>query len=135
MPLLRRHFLSLVGLSITALASHPVWGALAGKPAIPALARRLQDALPNAASARALGNACLARHPEEADAAALARQVTALLAPYARPAASGRELADALSRLRVSEFQRGDVVDLDGWVLARSEVTVCALVAMVKADS
>jgi len=133
MTLLRRHFISLVGSSVTALTSHPVWGALAGRPAFPTLGARLEEALPNAASARALGNAYLAGHPEEANAAALARQVAALLAPYARQTASGQELSDALARLRIYDFRRGDVVDLDGWVLSRSEVTVCALIAAVRA--
>ncbi len=133
MTLLRRRFISLVGSSVAALTSHPVWGALAGRPAIPTLSARLEEVLPNAASARALGNAYLAEHPEEADAEALARQVTELLAPYARQTVAGQELADALARLRASDFRRGDVVDLDGWVLSRSEVTVCALVAAVRA--
>lgn len=134
MPLLRRRFLSFVGLSIVAFTSHPVWGALAGRPAIPNLSTRLEKVLPDAASARALGSAYLARHPEQADAAALARQVMALLAPYAPPTAAGQALADALARLRASDFRRGDIVDLDGWVLSRSEVTVCALVAAVRTD-
>jgi hypothetical protein len=133
MTLLRRRFISLVGSSIAALTSHPVWGALAGRPPIPTLSARLEAALPNAASARALGNAYLAGHPEEADAAALARRVTALLAPYARQTATDRELSDTLARLRASDFRRGDIVDLDGWMLSRSEVTVCALVAAVRA--
>lgn len=134
MTLLRRRFMSLVGSSFAAFTSLPVWVALAGGTAIPTLGVRLENALSDAASARALGSAYLARHPEEADTAALARRVMALLAPYARPTAAGRELAEALARLRTTDFRRGDIVDLDGWVLSRSEVMVCALVAAVRAD-
>jgi len=134
MPLLRRRFVSFIGLSIGALVSHPAWGVLAGRPVVPALSARLEAALPNVASARALGEIYLARHPGKVDAAALTRQVAALLAPYARPSAEGPELADAFARLRAADFRRGDVVDLDGWVMSRSEVAVCALIAAVRMD-
>jgi hypothetical protein len=74
-----------------------------------------------------LGGLYLAAAPGEADPARLQR---VLGLDAARDRAGG---ADALERLRArhrADFAEGDVVVLQGWLLSRTELRMCALVQL-----
>jgi hypothetical protein len=75
-------------------------------------------------SAIAIGRRYLARYPDEASPQRLAQAL--------RPAAGdGPAAARRALRARVrADFERGDTVLLDGWVLARSECQACAALAL-----
>jgi hypothetical protein len=96
----------------------------------PPLAARLAALFSAPESAAILGRAYLAEAPAEADPDGLVARIL--------PESSARELA-ALDgeRLRalVAERQRGDFAAgrtfvLDGWVLSRTELRLCALAAL-----
>lgn len=75
-------------------------------------------------SARAVGRRYLELHPEQAD-----------LQVLLNGARLGSEihrssLKEALDHQRKQDFLRGDTIVLDGWLLARSEVYVCAILAL-----
>jgi hypothetical protein len=74
-------------------------------------------------SAAALGRAYLRRHPEEASAAGLALALE-------RRLPGGMPPERALRRACAEDFAAGDTLRLDGWVLARSECRLCALLAL-----
>lgn len=78
-------------------------------------------------SAAAIGRRYLAAVPTEAD-------LDRLLAGLGEAGAGGQsDLAQRL-RARISQdFARGDTVQLEGWVLARSECRACAVVSMIEA--
>ncbi len=75
-------------------------------------------------SALAIGRRYLSRYPDDAGAQAFARDL--------RRAGAGDPTAARLAlRARVREdFERGDTVLLDGWVLARGECQACAALAL-----
>jgi hypothetical protein len=86
----------------------------------------LADLLPRIASVRDLGVEYLRRAPEEADEARLPRAVRAIL--------SRTSLAGGLEQMRErffeqerSDFERGDVVRIDGWLLSRTSLRLCAI--------
>ena len=83
-------------------------------------------------SAGELGRRYLAQHPGEADPFRLAETVFSEWAPAeARAAASSRAvLRELLGERRRSDFRRGDVVSIGGWVLSRTECRVCAIAAL-----
>ncbi len=73
-------------------------------------------------SAIAIGRRYLSRYPDHAGARALADELGR---------AGAGDLARSALRARVREdFERGDTVLLEGWVLARSECRACAAVAL-----
>jgi hypothetical protein len=75
-------------------------------------------------SAIAIGRRYLSRYPDDAGARILADDLR-------RAGADDPAAARAALRVRVREdFERGDTVLLDGWVLARSECRACAAVAL-----
>ena len=83
------------------------------------LAGRLRD--PEAA--RALGLAYLSEHPGERDPGFL-HAVTL------KGAGEGPRAVRWLRARCRDDFSRGDTVRIDGWVLARTECRLCALVAL-----
>jgi len=85
--------------------------------------RDLASRLRNPDAARELGNRYLGLHPEERDLAFLRA------ATLAR-AGEGAPSIDALHARCRDDFQRGDTVVIDRWVLARTEGRLCALVAL-----
>jgi len=116
-------------LAYTTRSSGQQAGAFELEPAVTADATAARDALvalvtrPDAADE--IGRSYLALHPEEADADAL---VAALAPPgSAVERARGGALARAMRRRVHDDFARGDIVELDGWQLARSEARLCAL--------
>ena len=79
--------------------------------------------------AAAVGRRYLALHPDEADADRLSEA----LFDSAQPSRATTEaLRSDLSRQRQRDFRDGDVVILDGWLLARSEARVCALTVLLQ---
>lgn len=77
----------------------------------------------NRAAARAIGRRYLAAEPGEADAVFLAEQ----LFGDDRTSLSLAEMRQAVGAARTRDFANGDTVLIDGWLLARSEVRLCAL--------
>ncbi|MDP6346458.1 MAG: hypothetical protein QF578_05385 [Alphaproteobacteria bacterium] len=94
------------------------------------------------ASARQLGTWYLRTTPGGDDAATLVADLARHLC-QGRPATMAGGLNDlplrelkTLFRDRVSQdFAEGDTVEVDGWVLARSEVQLCALTALASATA
>ena len=111
---------------LLALGALALSGALApsGEPAPAEIGgRSLVGRLRDPDAARRLGLAYLARHPGERDPGFL----------HAATLKDAGEGSRALRRLRArcrEDFARGDTVRLDGWVLARTECRLCALVAL-----
>lgn len=75
--------------------------------------------------ARAVGRAFLATHPAEADRARLLAALAGL-----EQIQTPTGLRQAFAGFRERDFQAGDIVIVDGWVLARCEARLCALVAL-----
>lgn len=80
-------------------------------------------------SARALGRRYLARFPDHADRALLLRR-SGLADFPGDPPTEATLLKTALDHRRKQDFLAGDTVILDGWMLAQSEVCLCALLAL-----
>lgn len=75
-------------------------------------------------SAIAIGRRYLGRYPDGAASQALADELS-------RAGAGDPAAVRAALRARVrQDFERGDTVLLDGWVLARSECQACAALAL-----
>jgi hypothetical protein len=74
-------------------------------------------------AARRLGRLYLARHPEEADGAALARD----LFGSAGVPGDDRRAAQTWEKSCQADFRAARLVALEGWWLARSEARLCAL--------
>ncbi len=124
----RRRFLAL---GLAAAVAGQIRPALAGAPlgglAGPAndTERRLAGLFRNPEFAREVGRKYLAIHPDEADR----YRLRTTLFGVARPRSSAA-LRNVLADRRRKDFEDGDIAVVDGWVLARSEARVCALVAL-----
>lgn len=121
----RRRLLQLLAaLAISApLAITPRAFARTRSAASPGMAAALRQLLPNAASAAVIGRAYLDRYEEEASPRVLERSIRESL---------GKQSPDAgvlLQRIR-RDFDTGDTVRLDGWLLSRTEARLCALRVM-----
>jgi hypothetical protein len=78
--------------------------------------------------ARHLGQRYVAQVPVERDAVVLARLIdAALMDDHAATVDDRAALADALDARIRAEFGAGQIVRVDGWVLARTEARLCAL--------
>lgn len=86
----------------------------------------LAAALPHGDSARAIGQRYLAAFPAEADAARLRSSLFTDVAP-GDAATMRRHLKSRVQR----DFTDGETVELDGWILARSECRACALLSLL----
>jgi hypothetical protein len=80
-------------------------------------------------AARAVGLRYLAYFPAEADREWLWRMLSANLKYH--PSADPDSLGGALGNQCRQEFMAGSTVLVDGWILARSEARVCALLALL----
>jgi hypothetical protein len=106
-------------------------GCLPALRQLPSLQADLEHALRNfgasaigdAASLRRLGALYLARHPPERDLTHLTR---VLLGAHAMPEMSA--LFESVAR----DWRSHDVALLDGWLLARTEARVCALLHLMQ---
>jgi len=118
----RRRFLALASATSATLAVPAV--ALPGTAAAPVSGVGPALAFKHRASAIAIGRRYLGRFPDD---------------PHPEVLAEGRRLADEIDpaaarsalRARVQQdFERGDTVMLDGWILSRSECRACAALAL-----
>lgn len=94
----------------------------------PDLADALTDLIRHPASAAIVGAAWLAEYGEGISAADLARQLDERL-DFARTAPRNGVTASDLVELIRADFVSGDVVNLQGWILSRTEARICALYA------
>jgi len=121
----RRHVLHLLAGAGSVLAASSVASLMADAP-LPT-AEALLSVLSDRAGARTMGRRYLVMAPGEGDVARLSalvaggRQVTELT-----PAAARALLADAVRQ----DFERFETVELDGWVVSRTEARLCALAAL-----
>jgi hypothetical protein len=94
------------------------------------LADRLAAILP-ATSAAAIGREYLRANPGEADPDAVVRRLVAR-APGLVSArrASDRDVRAAVLASTRLDFRDGETVRIHGWILAQTEVLLCALVAL-----
>jgi hypothetical protein len=74
----------------------------------------------------AIGRRYLQDCPQEGDCAFLHKAITGETQPR-----DARELRTLLAQKRERDFRNGDTAIVDGWVLARTEVRVCALIALL----
>ena len=118
----RRRFLVLASATTAALTAPAI--APPGSAAEPVSGAGLALAFRDQASAIAIGRRYLGHFPNE---------------PHDEVLAEGRRLAGetdpaaARSALRArikQDFERGDTVTLDGWILSRSECRACAALAL-----
>lgn len=112
-----------IGLLLSALpALHPGRGE-AGR------AGDIVDALwSRKGSARKVGERYLAQAPEDADPDHLA---AALFDGAPDDVSSPEQFRSHIDRCRARDFEVGDTVIVDGWVLARTEARLCAFAALV----
>jgi hypothetical protein len=81
------------------------------------------------ASARAVGRAYLARFPEEGEPVALTRLILEGMA-FSGAEASGlgeHELQTRIAARSREDFAEGDIAQIGGWLLSRTEGRLCAL--------
>jgi hypothetical protein len=125
----RRHVLAAIG-AVGALVPGLRWAqgfCVRPDPAV----ERLVGLFKHPDSARAIGAAYLALHPEEENADTLVRLISyAPEDPIAIPEASAPALRAWLRRRQAHDFANGRVVKLDGWLLAATDVRLCALTAL-----
>jgi hypothetical protein len=105
--------------------------------AAPDAAAAWRAVIPVPESARVLGQRYLATVPEEGDAGLLMQRLSTAVGV---PVGSSEHPTEQLSTARLREllkegiqqdFERYDVVQLDGWVLARTECRLCALAVLI----
>jgi hypothetical protein len=91
---------------------------------------RLQSLIADAPRARRFGTGYRTQVPDEARPAVLTGLIRASLQPGAGADVSRMNrdaLLEVLDAQVRAEFAAGDVVRIDGWVLARTEARLCAL--------
>ncbi len=91
----------------------------------PSLVDHWLAALPGSAGSRAVGESYLLAFPQERDVETLRRLLSADL-----PARGAADCADPTRELRSrirAEFAAGEVVQVSGWILSRSEARLAAL--------
>lgn len=130
----RRVFLRLAGLLVLSLSlgRHRMPTGMAG-PAESASAAAWRTVIPMSRSARILGERYLSAVPEERNSYLLMQRLsTAVGTDLETSAEAPLALSSDRRRERVRErvcqdFQDDEIVQLDGWVLARTECRICAL--------
>jgi len=120
----RRAFL----IGLTALVAVRIAPARSTPPATE-ISQYLEHFFPeHLATAIAVGDRYLEMVPSERSKASLAASVFGNSTP--ERAGNIRALTDHVRDLRRRDFQSGDLVSIDGWMLARTEVRLCALAAI-----
>lgn len=101
-----------------------------GSPATDSLAleRAIGALFSDQCAARLAGDHYLRAHAQEAD-----REVLHTLLFGAAPAPTAAALRRGIVERRRADFAREDTVLVAGWVLARSEARLCALVSLLPA--
>lgn len=90
----------------------------------------LRDLFPDPSSLRAVGALYLRRYPEE-----LASVRHLMRAAALRGSGSSNAFARMIAERRRIDLERGDVVIVAGWILARSEALLCAAASLDAAAS
>ena len=90
---------------------------------------RLGELLGSGKPIRQLGRRYLDRFPDEAETTFLVSQLFGEL-PEASTA-SARDVAEHFRRAVEDDFERNAVEHLDGWILSKSELRLCALVSLL----
>jgi hypothetical protein len=124
----RRRLLQQLGMALgAATVSSPVSACRNSFPKtdIPELAKVLQQLIVHPDSAAVIGNAYLTRFNDERSSGVLTCRILAGL-----PAGGQRMDAQVLLERIRADFECGDVVNLRGWVLSRTESRLCALYAI-----
>jgi hypothetical protein len=122
----------IAGFGVVGALSPSTLSAAASPSAIPGLAdaREIRHALTTiftqASASKAIGHKYLAKYRDEASVDYLWRMIrgSSTLSPPG-------DLKTHLRRLREKNFEDGEIVILDGWILARTEARACALVALI----
>jgi len=112
--------------AVGAIGAALAWAPAAAAPApaeLAAVRAALSTALAELHDPARLGRSYLAARPFEADRAALARALGAV-------GACAPKIASRLELRRRRDFARGEIIVVEGWVLARSEARACALLAL-----
>ncbi|HWI26443.1 MAG TPA: hypothetical protein VN668_05695 [Stellaceae bacterium] len=91
-----------------------------GKPAVP-----ISELFADAAPVRFIGTLYLRQQPDEADGRRLCRALFG--GPLPRTAAG---IARSIALRRARDLKTANLVTVDGWLLARCEAQLCALVAL-----
>ena len=125
----RRTFLVTSALTLLAPgAARADGGGAPGRDAMAGLGRDVGALFGDPAAARRLGQRYLMTHPDERSAVRLwARE----LAGARRSCGTASGLRRAVAQRRERDLQDGVVAIVDGWVLARTEARVCALLAVL----
>lgn len=123
----RRSFLAscLAGILVGGAGVH-LRVSLADEPSAESLLALLAPVF-DGSSVSALGHAYLDAHPVELDSR---RLVASLGGGVGRDASSTRAVIDRLAAAIRHDFESGDVVGVDGWMLARTEARLYALFAL-----
>lgn len=130
----RRRFLRFLGaLAAAHLLSYPwSWTQRRDVNSVAGLARKLTEPLRHRESARRLGLGYLEMLPDDADEARLVdlicssdRNVRARFA-----AASPRVVRGMIATRQAEDFRQGRTLVVDGWILSRTELRLCALAAV-----
>jgi len=128
-PIRRRSFLLALGAAGGAQLVRRLqpWRVLVAVDPVPAAAR-LAGLVRAPESAASIGEWYLHHVPDEASA----DQLTAAIAAGLPGGLTGTDahLRNALADRVRDEFAAGDVVQLDGWIVARTEARLCALCAV-----
>ena len=128
----RRRFLTLAGLSLASIGLGRLGSLLMAErepTAVNALGQRIVDLLGCPESARVVGRAYLQRRPQEADLKLLLSSVIGeRVLGDARGLMADPEALDRAVRAECQrDFERGELVAIGGWYLARSEARMCGL--------
>jgi hypothetical protein len=127
MPWQRRNFL---GALLTFLSASSIAGSARAPEDLPAPAETLLRAIRDRRAARVIGDAYLSLYPEERNRDFLTHALIAPNDSHATPLATAGHARALLRKMRKSDFEGGDTVMLDGWILGRSECRLCALAAL-----
>lgn len=133
----RRQLLALTAALAQGLMTWPWRGALGAAPQDRVL-QSCHALFSNRESALAIGRRYLELVPKERDEMLLAAQVLRALrgTPGSEPdqdAVTGLSKAAVSAAIR-ADFTKEQVVSLDGWLLARTEARICALIALQKRE-
>jgi hypothetical protein len=121
----RRTFLVGVGGTLAAGAAAERTTAWARRRAVGQWVERLSVS----ASARDLGTEYLTRHPDEGDRSILLGRLAGLVPPLAL-LGNGERTPGGFNEQVRRDFLDGDIVRMGGWLLSRTELRLCALVAL-----
>lgn len=127
--IIRRRIMGLVALA--GMAPLSILGA--GKVrAFEPMTYQLVRVFKDQANAAGVGRACLHAVPGECDVFSVTDDLcnSLLAAGFRLDGISDRRLRDALATLQSQDFRAGRVVRVEGWILAETDIRLCALAAL-----